>query len=164
MNKKLYIITGIVFILCVVGGFIIAKKMVVNTLESSDVAKPDTTTIVNKDTIPESGANDEPAPGLNDGPQVQQEAPVPVVPTTKPQLTNEELTAIINDLSNRNYPRNVTLKYNNLDPEREEGPTSIADIRNCIQLEMWKSVTVTNATFDNNNNVTSITMTINREI
>lgn len=163
MNKKLYIITGIVFILCVVGGFIIAKKMVVNTPEpSSGVGKPDTipdTIIVDPNTIdpiPKPEPIEPPKP-------VQPEAPVPVVPTTKPQLTNEELTSIINDLSNRNYPRNVTLKYNNLDPEREEGPTSIADIRNCIQLEMWKSVTVTNVTFDNNNNVTSITMTINRD-
>ena len=156
-NYKLYIITGLVFVLCVAGGFVIAKKIVANSIVPSDTICPERPPeiVVPHDTVVPSSQPVQPQ-------QVEQ-IPVAVLQPTKSKLTNEELTSIINNLSNKNFPRNVTLRYNNLDKESgEESLTSISLIRQYIQLGTWKSVTVTSATFDNDNNVTSITMTINR--
>lgn len=75
----------------------------------------------------------------------------------------EELTAIINNRANSNYPRNISIRYTNLDPENEEAQTSIANIRNYIHTGIWKSVTVVGATYDKKTGkVTSLTLQINR--
>lgn len=81
-----------------------------------------------------------------------------------PKFSLGELTSIINDRGNNNYPRNISIRYTNLDTENgEEAQTSIANIRNYIRTGVWKSVTVVNATFDEKTgNPTSITLQINR--
>lgn len=87
-------------------------------------------------------------------------------PKPKPvrKLSKGELTRIINDLNNQNYPRKVTLKYNNLDTAGgEEYQGSISNVRNYIISNVWSSVTVTDVTYDETTGrVKSITMTINR--
>ena len=174
MNKKFYIITGFAFVLCVIGGFVIAKKILNSTTPETEIPtnpiNPDQSVIAERlsedDKLSaDKESVDEPKQKLPSKTPTSElkETPIAETKASKPQITNAELTAIINNLNNKNYPRDVKLKYNNIDKESgEQSPTSIALIRQNIQLEIWKSVTVTDVTFDKNNKVTSITMTINR--
>ena len=74
----------------------------------------------------------------------------------------DELTAIVNGRSS-DYPRNISIKYTNLDTENgEEAQTSVANIRGYIRAGIWKSVTVVGATYDSRGKVTSLTLRINR--
>ena len=176
MNKKFYIITGFAFVLCVIGGFVIAKKILNSTTPETEIPtnpidsdQPVMAEILSGDdelsADEELSVVDEQKQELSSKTPTSKlkETPIAETKASKPQITNAELTAIINNLNNKNYPRDVKLKYNNIDKESgEQSPTSIALIRQNIQLEIWKSVTVTDVTFDKNNKVTSITMTINR--
>lgn len=81
----------------------------------------------------------------------------------KRKQTEAEITKIINNLSNQNYPHNVSIKYEYLDTVNGEEPQkSISNIRSYIRSKIWTSVTVTALEYDEDNNIKSITLRVNR--
>lgn len=153
------IIYCIIFIVSIILGYIITSNLkscsTTTPVQDVDTIKTDT---IPSDTIPPDTTTE-----IISEPDNISGTDKPETEPIKPRLTNAQLTSIINNPRVNNYPRGIILKYNNLDTENgEERHTSIANIRQYIATGIWKSVTVTDATFDDKNNVTSITMTIIR--
>ena len=172
-NIKFYIISGFIFVACVLFGFTITRIInspKENSLSSASNGEENERIQQSikdeecEDTIAHTpeGKNMSSEIKSASAPDISQQK-LNQDPSPKPRITNEQLTAIINNEHNQNYPRNVSLKYTNLDVENgEENLTSISLIRQYIKTGIWKRVIVTDATYDNSNNVSSITMTIIR--
>lgn len=167
MRKNKIILLVITFMVSMAFGYFVTRLVrgnnepvknddpVIIVEESQSNKVTNTTSVENTDTIADN----------HDVPVVSPDTfPAPPVKKRKPSAT--ALTRIINDLNNRNYPRGVNLKYENLDREKGEQPQqSISNIRNYIQSGVWKSVTVTDFEYDEETGrITSITLRINRNI
>lgn len=173
MNRKnlyFYIVSCIIFVACAFIGFIITREIkpnerVENSARPNDEPSTDDTVggiIEVPDTSKDSIRENPKSPEIEENIPSQQ-TQIHEKEKLKPRITKEQLTSNINSLHNQNYPRNVRLRYNNLDTENgEENLTSISLIRQYIKTGIWKGVTVTDVEYDENNNVTSITMTIIR--
>lgn len=182
-NKKVkfYIIAGTIFIVCAFMGFTIVHiikhykpnnqtEISTDSLglnrESSQSENPKEVLEKGKDSvevIPEGKPSPQEIRPMERQTSIQQISTPDQEQKPSHRVTEEQLTSIINNLQNPNYPRNVKLHYTNLDKENgEECLTSIPLIRQYIKTGIWKRVTVTHAGYDEKNNVTSITMTIIR--
>ena len=87
----------------------------------------------------------------------------PVVKEVKQKLTNEEITQLIKQGDPNGKLRGVKYTYVNLDIESgEQAQTSVSNINQMIMMQIWSSVTCESATYDDNNNVKSVKLRINR--
>lgn len=166
MRRNRIILLVIVFIASTTLGYIITRPIIKhkkNEVKPPVIIIEETNSNMNSDTIPVI-VQDTIDDNSTDTVVSPDQKPVPVVKKTRP--SEAALTRIINDLNNRNYPRHVTLKYENLDRENGEQPQeSISNIRSYIRSGVWKSVTVTDFEYDEETGkIISITLRINRNI
>lgn len=166
MSKKLskqYSSAVLLFAVFAAVGF-----MLVNWLktESPKQETPVETKVGQKDTLPTTQPTNS-----SDNKNFTQEKEKPVIeevtPNAEPKpvrkISKAELTNIINNVNNKNYPRNVKLKYDNLDVSRgEEYQGSINNLRTWIKGG-YCTITVTDVDYDETTGkVIGITIHINR--
>lgn len=154
----------LVFVVSIIVGYIITRS--IKSMETS-------TTLVDTPSVsvhnPDTLAVDTPIVSVNNPDTLPVDTPSvsvtkPDTPVIKKKPSEKELTRIINNLNNKNYPRNVKIIYENLKTEEgEQSQQSISNIRNYIRIGVWKSVTVTSFEYDEERGkITSITLRINR--
>ena len=161
MRKKQIILLVLVFMASMTFGYVVTRSILEHTRHkenNSPVIVPDN--INNPDTTHNN------VPDTIQQPDTTISNPITDPPVIKRRPSKDELTRIINNLDRKDYPRHITLKYENLDRERGEEPqNSIANIRNYVKSGVWESVTVTDFEYDEEKGkIISITLRINRNI
>ena len=158
-SSKWYLLSMLLFIVCAAVSFLFVKR-----IKSIPEQQEEKTIVEVVDTTPTPHQE----PLVTDSQVVVNESVNEAETETNIQkpvrkLTKEELTSIINNVNNNNYPRNVRLKYDNLDTSiGEEYQGSINNLRTWIKSG-YCTISVTDVNYDESTGkVTEITIHINR--